>query len=70
MKKALTTAYAEEMDKNTPWNEYPRPSMVRGSFLCLNGSWDFHVGDESTPASYGEKILIPFPPTSTPNPLT
>ena len=64
MKKALTTAYAEEMDKNTPWNEYPRPSMVRGSFLCLNGSWDFHVGDESTPASYGEKILIPFPPES------
>ena len=60
----LTTKYQSEMDKNIPWNEYPRPSMVRGSFFCLNGLWDFEVGDQNSPAIYSEKILVPFPPES------
>ena len=60
----LTTKYAVEMDKNTPWNEYPRPSMVRGSFLCLNGHWDFDISGENKPTEYKEKILVPFPPES------
>lgn len=64
MNEILTTPYLDEMDKNIPWNEYPRPSMVRGSFLCLNGSWDFCVGDEDIPSLYNEKILVPFPPES------
>lgn len=62
--KKLTTAYADKMDKNTPWNEYPRPSMVRGSFFCLNGLWDFAIGGEDAPEAYSEKILVPFPPES------
>lgn len=61
----LTTKYAGEMDKNIPWNEYPRPSMVRGSFLCLNGEWDFAVTHGSVEPDYKEKILVPFPPEST-----
>lgn len=52
------------MDKNIPWNEYPRPSMVRDSFLCLNGQWDFAVTETSTVSSFNEKILVPFPPES------
>ena len=60
----LTTKYASEMDKNIPWNEYPRPSMVRDSFLCLNGQWDFAVTETSTVSSFNEKILVPFPPES------
>ena len=61
----LKTEYIEEMDKKTPWNEYPRPSMVRDSFLCLNGEWDFCVsGGESDKIEYKEKILVPFPPES------
>ena len=39
----LITDFSEKMDKDIPWNEYPRPSMVRDSFLCFNGSWDFAV---------------------------
>lgn len=48
-----------------PWNVYPRPQMVRDSFLCLNGEWDFTVTDSDTPpAAYEEKIVVPFPPES------
>ena len=61
----LTTPYIENMDKVTPWNEYPRPSMVRDSFLCLNGEWDFlTTKDSELPIGFKEKILVPFPPES------
>ena len=60
----LTTPYVEKMDKNTPWNEYPRPSMVRGSFLCLNGTWDFGIAKKGCAPEYTDKILVPFPPES------
>ena len=45
----LKTPFIENMDRVTPWNEYPRPSMVRDSFLCLNGHWDFALTDGETP---------------------
>ena len=61
---ALQTPFIEKMDKSIPWNEYPRPSMVRDSFLCLNGEWDFAISDTGTPAEYSEKILVPFCPES------
>ena len=60
----LITPYVSKMDSNTPWNEYPRPSMVRESFLCLNGAWDFAVCKNGAAPEYKEKILVPFPPES------
>jgi hypothetical protein len=60
----LITDFAEKMDKNLPWNEYPRPSMVRDSFLCLNGLWDFAICKSGQAIEYKEKILVPFPPES------
>ena len=60
----LKTKYIDEMDKLTPWNEYPRPSMVRDSFLCLNGEWDYATAKEGDAPEYKEKILVPFPPES------
>ena len=60
----LTTPFIDKMNKELPWNEYPRPSMVRDSFLCLNGQWDFEISDTGTPEEYSEKILVPFPPES------
>ncbi len=60
----LITPYVSEMDTKTPWNEYPRPSMVRESFLCLNGAWDFAVCKNGLTPEYKEKILVPFPPES------
>ncbi|MCR4927894.1 MAG: glycoside hydrolase family 2 [Lachnospiraceae bacterium] len=47
------------MDLNS-WNIYPRPQMVRKSFLNLNGSWDFCEGGENIPSSFDEKITVPF----------
>ena len=64
MYSTLRTKYIDEMDKDTPWNEYPRPSMVRDSFLCLNGEWDYSVAKAGTEPEYKEKILVPFPPES------
>lgn len=41
-----------------PWDQYPRPQMVRSSWLNLNGIWDIeHNGIKS-------KILVPFSPES------
>ena len=54
----LYTADGEKLC-GMPWNVYPRPRLVRDSFFCLNGEWDFVATD-------GEKykILVPFPPES------
>ncbi len=39
--------------------------MVRSSYLCLNGEWDFEATDsEELPQKYSRKILVPFPPES------
>jgi len=62
--ETLKTPYSEVLDKECPWADYPRPSMVRDSYLSLNGQWDFCVGDDNFPIEYGENILVPFPPES------
>ena len=43
----------------TPWTVYPRPQMKRGSYLNLNGEWDFSVDYENQ-----GKIRVPFCPES------
>ena len=53
----LATVFMDSMDKVTPWNEYPRPSLVRDSFFCLNGHWDFALTDGDAPVNYPEKIF-------------
>ncbi len=52
------------MDRVSPHAYYPRPSLERESFLCLNGEWDFAITDSPDTSSYNEKILVPFPPES------
>ncbi len=51
------------MKENIPHNYYPRPSLVRDSFICLNGVWEFAYSEKEV-SEYGEKILVPFPPES------
>ena len=41
-----------------PFTDYPRPTMVRDSYLSLNGKW--HL----TSPSYTGDILVPYPPES------
>ncbi len=48
-----------------PWQEYPRPSLKRDSFFCLNGVWDFETSKGGqAPKEYTRKILVPFSPES------
>ncbi len=55
-----------------PRNEYPRPQLVRGEWLNLNGQWDFEIdnakiGEEGGFAmreSLNDKITVPFCPES------
>ena len=57
----LMTARGEEFlsARETPWSVYPRPQMRRGSFLNLNGDWEFSVNYE-----YQGLIRVPFCPES------
>ena len=43
----------------TPWAVYPRPQMRRGSYLNLNGDWEF-----STSCHHNGTIHVPFCPES------
>jgi hypothetical protein len=65
----LLTRWAQDVDPQAPWPEYPRPKMVREDWLNLNGLWDYAiVPAESTlsqmlnPLTEGGdgKILVPF----------
>ncbi len=58
----LLTPRGKELG-DIPWNTYPRPQMVRDSFLCLNGLWDF-AASEKCPEIFNQKILVPFAPQS------
>ena len=59
LNKNLITPF--ESDTSSSWNEYPRPSLKRDSYLCLNGEWELS-------SVYGEKtelignINVPFTP--------
>lgn len=63
--ESLSTKYMEHMDRTCPHAYYPRPSMVRDSYLSLNGEWGFAISDSAINEEYGERILVPFPPEST-----
>ena len=46
-----------------PHQEYPRPQLVRDSYLNLNGYWDYAILKKGqTPDKYDGKILVPFSP--------
>ena len=55
----LSTPEGENLT-GTPWTVYPRPQMRRGSFLNLNGQWEF----ASCNGPFDREILVPFCPES------
>ena len=63
MTERLITQFGINTDINCPLSEYPRPQLVRDSYLCLNGKWDYSITPMSldTPV-YEGKILVPFSP--------
>ncbi|MCK7540586.1 MAG: hypothetical protein MZV63_61700 [Marinilabiliales bacterium] len=58
----LFTAWGENIDPSAPWPEYPRPGLVRGDWMSLNGLWDYAIcgKEEERPSPQG-KILVPYP---------
>ncbi len=66
MKQAnLMTRWADEIDPNHVLPEYPRPQMIRSSWLNLNGIWQYRAGALGDPVPTGQnlpdEILVPFP---------
>ena len=59
----LLTPWGEALDREHPLPEYPRPQMVRRSYLNLNGPWTYTVedGDEYSRRRTGT-ITVPFSP--------
>ena len=47
-----------------PLSDYPRPELVRDSYFCLNGEWDFAVLRRGETPDYCTKIRVPYSPTS------
>ncbi len=60
----LYTAMGEALGQ-APWQAYPRPQMVRESYVNLNGTWEFTVSDnDAIPAAFDKTVLVPFAPES------
>ena len=60
--KHLMTRWGKDIDKTKVLEEYPRPNLVRDSYLNLNGEWDYCINREKTAEKYTGKILVPFSP--------
>ena len=59
----LSTKWATEVDPANAWREYPRPTLRRSSWQCLNGLWDYAIlpKDWPRPTKADGRILVPFP---------
>jgi hypothetical protein len=58
----IMTKWAEEVSPENVWQEYPRPQLVRDSWMNLNGLWDYALLAKSAPepTKFQGKILVPF----------
>ena len=57
----LLSKFVNDLDINNPLSEYPRPQLVRDSYLNLNGKWDFVMTTSNTiPETFDSVIIVPF----------
>ena len=58
----MMTPWARKLNENAPLAEYPRPYLVRDSYLNLNGIWDYEITTvNEIPKAFTGKIVVPFP---------
>ena len=60
----LKTPFEENLDLAAPWQEYPRPTLVRDSYINLNGEWQLGRRSRKGCEETLGKITVPFPPES------
>lgn len=58
----LTSRWGKEVDLKNPLPEYPRPNLVRDSFLSLNGEWEYCINRRKGVTEYDGTIIVPFSP--------
>ncbi|QOR75757.1 MAG: beta-galactosidase [Thermoflavifilum sp.] len=59
----LMTDFAQQVNPQHPWPEYPRPQMERKAWMNLNGLWNYaltDVLDDQIPRHWDGQILVPF----------
>jgi beta-galactosidase/beta-glucuronidase len=60
--RRLETPFALNRETHQILSDYPRPQMVRDSYLNLNGEWDYCITKDENDHSVDGKILVPFSP--------
>lgn len=59
----MLTRWGKALDKDNVLPEYPRPQMVRESYINLNGRWDYAItASDELPRQYDGEIIVPFSP--------
>ncbi len=63
--RPLFTPWGEQLDREHPLPEYPRPQLRRDSYMNLNGRWEYAIRkDAKAPDQYDGEIIVPFSPES------
>jgi len=59
----LKTPWTDQVSKDAPHSEYPRPQLVRTAWQNLNGPWDYAILPKGSLPEIGfaGKITVPFP---------
>ncbi|MBN2315900.1 MAG: hypothetical protein JXM79_18370 [Sedimentisphaerales bacterium] len=58
----LMTRWAKKVSPKNVQGEYPRPQMVRKTWMNLNGLWEYAIQpkNEDQPSQFDGQILVPF----------
>ena len=60
--KQLMTKWGKKVDNKDVLKEYPRPNLVRDSYLNLNGEWEYAITKSKEIEKYDGNIVVPFSP--------
>ena len=63
--RGLLTPWGETLDADHPLPEYPRPQLVRDSYLNLNGRWQYKITaslEPPAPDGFDGTIVVPYSP--------
>jgi hypothetical protein len=58
----VITRWGRDLDPENPLPAYPRPQLVRDTWISLNGRWDYAFGSADRPRTWDGRIVVPFSP--------